>query len=233
MPLAVLSAVLMIVAMGVLSLPSVRRQHYDIFYWAHHFSLALFLVMLWHSTMSWYYITVGLTLWAADHAIRLYRSIGIAVRMESVTVEGDGNVVHLVYTVALPGAPFMRSAYGPLPCQMGQFCFVNIPAVSQLAWHPFTISSAPGDSATHHHIKSQGADQWTERLLLVVRAMQMTQGRKGPRSKPLTINIDGPYGIPLDIARFRSVLLVAGGIGITPLHATYKHLYLASQGSDR
>ena len=63
--------------------------------------------------------------------------------------------------------------------------------------------------------------------------MQLTQGRKGPRSKPLTINIDGPYGIPLDMSKHRSILLVAGGIGITPLFASYKHMYLSSQGADR
>lgn len=50
-PLAVVSTVTMLVAMGGLSHYIVRRANYDAFYWAHHISLVVFLVMLWHSTM--------------------------------------------------------------------------------------------------------------------------------------------------------------------------------------
>ena len=273
-PLAMVSTLLMFAVMGGLSLPVVRRLHYDLFYWTHHLSLGLFAMMLWHSTMSWYYVAVGLTLWAADHAIRLYRSVGISVRVESATIEGNGNVVHLAYSVATPcsllqgGNPFAKTPYGPLSHAAGQYVFVNIPLVSQLAWHPFTISSAPGEPCTHHHIKAlgSGADQWTERLLLVVRGLALdaqaqahahAQDRdrererdkdrnrstaaalsieallRGATKRRLTINIDGPYGIPLDPSPYRCVLLVAGGIGITPLYATYKHFYAASQGADR
>ena len=249
-PLAMVSTVLMFLVMGGLSLPVVRRLHYDLFYWTHHLSLGLFLMMLWHSTMSWYYIAVGLTLWAADHAIRLYRSVGISVKVESATIEGNSDIVHLSYTVAKPGSllqghnPFAKTPYSALEHAAGQYCFINIPLVSQLAWHPFTISSSPDDATTQHHIKVLGLsnDQWTQRLLLVVRGLELQESGKGKlqgandrmsvRAK-LTINVDGPYGLPLDPSPYRCVLLVGGGIGITPLYATFKHFYSSSQGADR
>jgi len=40
-----------------------------------------------------------------------------------------------------------------LPCEVGQFVLLNVPAISTLEWHPFSISSAPVDSETTHHIK--------------------------------------------------------------------------------
>jgi predicted ferric reductase len=242
-PLAVVSTMLMFLVMGGLSLPVVRRLHYDLFYWSHHLSLGLFLMMLWHSTMSWYYIAAGLTLWAADHALRLYHCLGMSVRVERAAVEGDGNIVHLSYTVSRPQSalslrnPFAKTAYTTLAHSAGQYCYINIPQVSQLAWHPFTISSTPSDSATHHHIKSMGQDQWTERLLLLVRGIESGHGGAEPSlaylSRRLSVNIDGPYGIPLDPAPYRCALLVAGGIGITPLYATFKQWYESSRGADR
>jgi len=242
-PLAVVSSVLMFLVMGGLSLPVVRRLHYDLFYWSHHLSLGLFLMMLWHSTMSWYYIAAGLTLWAADHALRLYHCLGTSVRVERATVEGDGNIVHLSYSVSRPQSilslrnPFSKTAYATLEHSAGQYCYINIPQVSQLAWHPFTISSTPSDSSTHHHIKSMGQDQWTERLLLVVRGIDSGHGGAEPSlaylNRRISVNIDGPYGIPLDPSPYRCALLVAGGIGITPLYATFKQWYESSRGADR
>ena len=41
----------------------------------------------------------------------------------------------------------------PLAHSMGQYCYLNIPRISRLEWHPFTISSAPVDMVTTHHIK--------------------------------------------------------------------------------
>ena len=41
-------------AMGVLAHDWVRRNHFELFYWAHHVSLAFFVAALWHATGLWY-----------------------------------------------------------------------------------------------------------------------------------------------------------------------------------
>jgi ferredoxin-NADP reductase len=43
------------------------------------------------------------------------------------------------------------------------------------------------------------------------------------------VNVDGPYGLPIDYSRFRSVLFVAGGIGITPIHSHLRDMWRAAQ----
>ena len=48
-PLAVLTTLCMLILMGALGTYIVRRANYDLFFIAHHFSVIIFLVMLWHS----------------------------------------------------------------------------------------------------------------------------------------------------------------------------------------
>lgn len=126
----------------------------------------------------------------------------------------------------------MKGAVTPLRYDVGQYMYINIPEVSQLAWHPFTLSSEPlssssssGSCVLTHHIKSMGDNQWTARLhTLAQRLARRGLQRDAVVLRSLVLNIDGPYGVPVDVTGRRHVLLIAGGIGITPLHALYKHL---------
>jgi hypothetical protein len=48
---------------------------------------------------------------------------------------------------------FVIIAGAPLDHLPTQFVLINVPALSPWEWHPISISSAPGDSVTTHHIK--------------------------------------------------------------------------------
>ena len=90
---------------------------------------------------------------------------------------------------------------------------------SFLAWHPITISSAPSEPITTHHIKAMGSDQWTARLRVLAAEKHLSQSS-------LQVNIDGPDGSPLPVQKYTDILLIAGGIGVTPLMSCYKQLYV-------
>lgn len=47
--------------------------------------------------------------------------------------------------------------------EVGQYIFVNCPAISPLEWHPFTLTSAPEEDFFSIHIRAAG--DWTERLI--------------------------------------------------------------------
>ena len=98
-PLAILTTMFTVLLMGFGTYYTIRRYNYELFYYSHHFAMIIFAVMLWHATMSWYYITAGLILWTIDHAIRLSRSVGLQVDVRRLAVEGDGNITVLWYTV--------------------------------------------------------------------------------------------------------------------------------------
>ena len=44
----------------------------------------------------------------------------------------------------------------------GQYVFLNIPAISWAEFHPFSLSSAPGHTQVHLHVRVLG--DWTRRL---------------------------------------------------------------------
>ena len=50
--------------------------------------------------MSWYYITGGLILWVADHAIRLLRSLNTTVQVQFMESTIAEDVIIIGYTVS-------------------------------------------------------------------------------------------------------------------------------------
>lgn len=47
--------------------------------------------------------------------------------------------------------------------EIGQYVFLNCPAISYLEWHPFTLTSAPEEEFFSVHIRVAG--DWTETLI--------------------------------------------------------------------
>ncbi|GET03823.1 cytochrome b-245 heavy chain [Rhizophagus clarus] len=90
------------------------------------------------------------------------------------------------------------------------------------AWHPISFSSSPSvmDDGVHYgsiHMKVQGGFS----RQLYARAQEGAQYSQAP----LKMRIDGPYGkTSLDFMRYRTVVLVSGGIGITPMISILRDL---------
>ena len=193
--------------------------------------------MLWHAAMAWYYIAPGLILWAADHVLRLNNCLGINAHIEHIGVEGSGNIVSIGYTVSsvhkfiagyfLGLRPLKRTR---LDHRMGQYCFINIPQISPLEWHPFSISCSPLDSVTTHHIKSMGPQEWTGKLLDL--AYEVNNGVSGRSLSQLVLNVDGPYGVPIPTQKYSRFCFLAGGIGVTPIHSYVRHMYLCLKNAQ-
>ena len=86
----------------------------------------------------------------------------------------------------------------------GQFCYFRfLSPVCGRAEHPFTISSAPGDSKLSIIVKDLG--DYTAKL---------THLQIGAKAL-----VDGPYGVFSPRPAKQPLLFLAGGIGITPLLA--------------
>ena len=199
-------------------------------------------------------------LWVVDHIIKIGNAVGMQVQLVNVTSIGNDEAVQLEYTtkqlsiyniiyngVVAVFTGEKRSDVTRLDSlihsfthllthsltylfsasyEMGQYYFINIPSISTLEWHPFSISSSPEDFNTTHHIKNMGSEQWTGKLAQLAGLSSVDLART-------SLIIDGPYGIPLNLDSCKSVLFIAGGIGITPIHSCIRHLYFAMRDGSK
>jgi NAD(P)H-flavin reductase len=179
---------------------------------------------IWHAASAWYFLLPGLALWAVDISIRFTKSCEDVMVVDAKAIQmGDGGVTEIKFVMrqSLQSRLTDGGVIGPksLQFEMGQYCFVNIPSVSLLEVHPFSLSSSSLDSVTSLHIRDMGRYSWTGRLFHHI--------QKCNNISDLQINVDGPYGLPFHYySQYKSILLIAGGIGITPIHNILRTLLL-------
>jgi predicted ferric reductase len=179
-----------------------RRRNYELFHYVHHFAWVYYVIALLHAWAFWFFASGGLTLYVVDRCIRLVRR-ATATHVVPVSLEFHD------------GVSLLRLPADTLSYYAGQYAFICVPAVSQSEWHPFTISSAPSSTEMSFHIKDVGPRTWTDRLAELAKAHTVVE-----------VRVDGPYGYPGAISDKRCLLLIAGGIGVTPLHSIFAELHL-------
>ncbi|KAI9089643.1 ferric reductase NAD binding domain-containing protein [Phlyctochytrium arcticum] len=106
----------------------------------------------------------------------------------------------------------------------GQYLFLNIPSVSYLQWHPFTISSCPEEGFVSVHIRLVG--DWTRRAAQVLGCYNTLGDGQTKGIKLPTIRVDGPFGAPAeDFYNYECACLVSAGIGVTPAASLLKSVW--------
>nr|AWK57836.1 NADPH oxidase [Aquilaria sinensis] len=211
--------------------PFDRLTGFNAFWYSHHLfvivyilliihGLFLYLVHEWYRKTTWMYLSVPILLYAGERILRSFRSGFYTVRLLKVAIY-PGNVL----TLQMSKPPQFRY-------KSGQYMFVQCPAVSPFEWHPFSITSAPGDDYLSVHIRQLG--DWTQELkrLFSEACEPPVAGKSGllradettKKSLP-KLRIDGPYGAPAQDYRKYDVLLLVGlGIGATPFISILKDL---------
>ncbi|KHN16780.1 Respiratory burst oxidase like protein F [Glycine soja] len=211
--------------------PFSRLTGFNAFWYSHHLfvivyvlliihGIKLYLVHKWYHKTTWMYLAVPVLLYASERILRLFRSGLYTVRLGKVAIY-PGNVL----TLQMSKPPQFRY-------KSGQYMFVQCPAVSPFEWHPFSITSAPGDDYLSVHIRQLG--DWTQELKRVFSEAcePPVSGKSGllradettKKSLP-KLKIDGPYGAPAqDYKKYDVLLLVGLGIGATPFISILKDL---------
>ncbi|KAL8128064.1 hypothetical protein AgCh_014855 [Apium graveolens] len=101
---------------------------------------------------------------------------------------------------------------------------VNVPSISKLQWHPFTITS---NSGLEPHtlsvvIKSEGS--WSQKLY---RHLSLPQ-------EHLDISVEGPYGpTSSHFLRHEVLVMISGGSGITPFISIIREVIYQSTHNSR
>ncbi|KAK9075933.1 hypothetical protein SSX86_004263 [Deinandra increscens subsp. villosa] len=219
---------------NLLNLPSPfnRLIGFNAFWFSHHlFGLVyilliihgsfLFLVHNWTQKTTWMYISVPILIYAAERSLRTGRSEHYSPKIITFS--------------SLPGDVFsiIMSKPNGFKYRSGQYIFLKCPSISPFEWHPFSLTSSPGDEYLSVHIRTAG--DWTQELKQVLtddngsaRTIGRTKFRKlgEINSKGLPkLLLDGPYGAPAQDYRNYDVLLLVGlGIGATPFISILRDL---------
>ena len=192
-----------------------RRQHFNRFWYLHHLLLIMLVMLCVHGTgnllqpfQSVYWICGPLALYIVP---RIYREINCrSVKLLGVNVHED--VVGLKVEKPPGWDKFQRA---------GMYAFINVPAISILEWHPFTLSSSPFQSHLGFHIKTAG--DWTTKLhrLMSDKKLGSSDNTQGSflnvlrtEQSSTAIYIEGPIGASSQsFSDHESVVLIGAGIG--------------------
>eukprot|EP01125_Pyxidicula_operculata_P012328 TRINITY_DN4046_c0_g1_i1.p1 TRINITY_DN4046_c0_g1~~TRINITY_DN4046_c0_g1_i1.p1 ORF type:complete len:555 (-),score=34.34 TRINITY_DN4046_c0_g1_i1:138-1802(-) len=194
-----------------MSISIIRRRCFEVFFYTHHIFLVTYAFAALHtiaaqatydpgSTFPWkedsflYYLVVPAVLYIVDHILRL--SSFVPSKIVALSSETEGITLVKVMKKNFQFSP-------------GQYCFVCVPKLSLLQWHPFSISSSPANpEIISFHIKEMGENSWSHRLA------QLALFEYNPDQ--ITVLVDGPYGkLQINPENYSVVVFIAGGIGVT------------------
>ncbi len=146
-----------------------------------------------------YLVTLGLVL-GFRLVVPVVKALRFRLRVAEVSVEGDG-----VVSVMITGRRLDR-----LDARAGQFFLWRF--LDRRRWwsaHPFSLSAAPDGRS----------------LRITAKALGDFTGRMADLRPGTRVVAEGPFGVFTEAARRREkVILIAGGIGITPIRALMEEM---------
>ncbi|ETE61193.1 NADPH oxidase 1 [Ophiophagus hannah] len=231
---------LALILMITSSMEQIRRSYFEVFWYTHHLFVIYFAGLVIHGIAglvrgqtaeslkknnpkkcahhptqwgqnsshpyceSWKWVLAPIILYAFERALRIWRSCQKVVMHPSRVLE-------------------IQMCKAGFSMEIGQYVFLNCPAISYLEWHPFTLTSAPEENYFSVHIRVAG--DWTETLIDTLQQ---------PNSLMPRMMVDGPFGTASeDVFQYEVAMLVGAGIGVTPFASVLKSIWYKLQRGDQ
>lgn len=234
------------------SMEVIRRSYFEVFWYTHHLFIIFFAGLVFHGAgrivrsqqpttpphnitfckdrsqdwgripecpipqfaggfpQTWMYVIAPMVLYIFERLLRLIRYL---------------QTVHYRRIVMRPSKVLeLQLVKSGFKMEVGQYVFLNCPAISQLEWHPFTMTSAPEEDFFSVHIRSAG--DWTDKLIDIME--KLPEGAQGPK-----MGVDGPFGTASeDVFDYEVSMLVGAGIGVTPFASILKSIWYKFKESN-
>ncbi|CAG8974055.1 hypothetical protein HYALB_00009556 [Hymenoscyphus albidus] len=200
----------------VASLPFLRTLAYELFLLFHiPVSIAYVGLLFWHChnyLTSWSYLWATVAIWCFSYFLRIF-NVNWAKPWRNSWLIGDEAAVTLMAENAIKVTIPTQMTWRP-----GQYVYLRMPAISIFESHPFTISSLCSED-----FPSEYGDLYRDCTLVFrpfggfTRKVLETAIVKGP-FQTYRAYLEGPYGgMQRELASFDTVILFAGGSGITAI----------------
>ncbi|KAK6804569.1 hypothetical protein RDI58_002353 [Solanum bulbocastanum] len=194
----------------IATFPRIRRKMFELFFYTHHFYILFVVFFVFHVGVSYACIMLpGFFLFMVDRFLRFLQSRS-NVRLVSARVLP-------CETLELNFSKTKGLSYTPT-----SIMFVNVPSISKLQWHPFTITSSSNLEPEKMSIAIKGEGSWSKKLYQMI---------SSPNSVDrLNVSVEGPYGPPsTHFLRHDLLVMVSGGSGITPFISIIRELIHTSE----
>ena len=200
------------IAMIVLARKPIRAKKFELFWYSHHLYIAMFILLHIHGMKEyvapqtyWKWVFAPCLLLLIEKTFKFYKMA--AYRFQILKLRVNSGVIEL--ELKRP-RNFMYTA--------GQYAVINVPQISGLQWHPFTISSCPTDSTIVFYISPAG--WWTKKLAQLAKEYETKKIKALP-----TVRIDGPWGAPSQhYEDYKHLMIISSGIGATPFCSILKEI---------
>ncbi|KAI7732565.1 hypothetical protein M8C21_024171 [Ambrosia artemisiifolia] len=200
------------------------------FWYTHHLLIIVYYLFIihgtflvltvgWYNKTTWMYLLLPMLCYASERLLTTDHKMRVDT-IKAIIYTGDVLALYMTKPIGFK-------------YKSGMYLFVQCPQISRFEWHPFSITSAPGDNYLSVHIRTLG--DWTKALREEF-AKACEPRQKNPTERKLArmetnsnltlqesqaiyprIYIKGPYGAPSQNYRKYNVLLLIGlGIGATP-----------------
>ncbi|CAI9101897.1 OLC1v1000051C1 [Oldenlandia corymbosa var. corymbosa] len=196
--------------MWATTFPRIRRKFFELFFYIHHFYILFMFFFLLHVGISYFcYVLPAFYLFLVDRYLRYLQSRQ-NVRLVSARILPS-------QTLELNFSKTRGLTYTPT-----SILFLNVPSISRMQWHPFTISSSSNLESEQLSVIIKGDGSWTKKLHHILSSPSAVDHPD--------VSVEGPYGpISTDFLRHDLLVMVSGGSGITPFFSIIRELMHASE----
>ncbi len=232
-----------IIFMIITASPYIRRKAFEVFYYFHIlFSIAMMGFAFYHSGML--VPLLASILWGGDILMRIvymahvrYPSKATIITLTDTVVEirfskvegfdyNPGQVSNMhdhELSVILHSHDHILMFHPHIHLNVSKYVKIAVPELSLFQWHPISISSSPHQHDVTLHVRKVGV--WTSRL------HELSQ-----KKNSIHILLEGPYGslgVDLTSNRYSMVMMLSGGIGVTPMQSITHQLMYEHETKER
>ncbi|WKA07279.1 hypothetical protein VitviT2T_025126 [Vitis vinifera] len=192
-------------AMWATSFPHIRQKIFELFFYTHHLYVLFIVFFMLHVGISYSCIMLpGFYLFLIDRYLRFLQS---------------QQRVRLVAARLLPceAVELNFSKASGLNYTPTSTLFINVPSISKLQWHPFTITSNSNTDPEKVSVVIKSEGSWSSTLYCKLSSPSLIEH--------LEVSIEGPYGpTSTNFLRHDMLVMVSGGSGITPFISIIREL---------
>ncbi|WJX20710.1 ferric-chelate reductase (NADH) [Trifolium repens] len=205
-------ASLIALAMWITSMPRVRRKMYEVFFYTHHLYILYILFYAIHVGVQYMCMIVpGIFLFLIDRHLRFLQSRQNARLLSARLLPCDALELTFSKNPSL--------CYNPT-----SLVFINVPKVSKLQWHPFTVSSSSNMETNSLSVTIKNVGSWSNKLYQELSSTTLDH---------LSVSVEGPYGPhTTQFLRHEQIVMISGGSGITPFISIIRDLIFQSQKQE-